>query len=109
MIILMLPRYSSGRLKISHGHVAVVREADGRFKLYQDGELVSDASKKAPQKLENVRIAWTKPGKGTAGALSEYRIWKVARTADDIRREFDRTYAGRAMDAVNQPNNPQTD
>jgi putative heme-binding domain-containing protein len=74
-------------------HVAVTRDDKGFFKIYQDGELTADQSKSAPQKFENVRIAWTAPGKGTAGALSEFRIWKVARTADEIRRDFDRTFS----------------
>jgi putative membrane-bound dehydrogenase-like protein len=72
-------------------HVAVTRDEKGLFKLYQDGELVADQSKAAPQTFENVRIAWTQPGKGTAGALSEFRIWKGAHTADVIRRDFDRS------------------
>jgi putative membrane-bound dehydrogenase-like protein len=73
-------------------HVAVARDDKGLFKLYQDGELVADESKPVPQKFENVRIAWTQPGKGTAGALSEFRIWNHARTADEIRRDFDRSF-----------------
>jgi len=75
-------------------HVAITRDDKGFFKIYQDGELAADQSKPAPQKFENVRIGWTQPGKGTAGALSEFRIWKVARSADEIRRDFDRTYLG---------------
>src|SRR4030095_8448292 len=73
-------------------HVAVTRDDRGLFKLYQDGELVADESKPVPRKIENVRIAWTQPGKGTAGALSEFRIWKGAHTADVIRRDFDRSF-----------------
>jgi putative membrane-bound dehydrogenase-like protein len=73
-------------------HVAVTRDEKGAFKLYQDGDLVADQSKAVPQKFENVRIAWTQPGKGTAGALSEFRIWNHARTADEIRRDFDRSF-----------------
>jgi putative membrane-bound dehydrogenase-like protein len=81
-------------------HVAVTRDERGMFKIYQDGELASDQSKPAPQKFENVRIGWTAPAKGTAGALSEFRIWKSVRTADEIRRDFDRTFA-----ADNKPAN----
>ncbi len=74
-------------------HVAITRDDRGLFKIYQDGELAADQSKPAPRKFEGVRIAWTQPGKGTAGALSEFRLWKVARTADEIRRDFDRTFS----------------
>jgi putative membrane-bound dehydrogenase-like protein len=72
-------------------HVAVTRDEKGLFKIYQDGELAADESKPVPRKFENVRLAWTQPGKGTAGALSEFRIWKSAHTADVIRRDFDRS------------------
>jgi putative membrane-bound dehydrogenase-like protein len=70
-------------------HVAVARDEKGLFKLYQDGELVSEQAKPATQKFENVRIAWTQPGKGTAGALSEFRIWNRERTASEIAANFD--------------------
>lgn len=70
-------------------HVAVTRDEKGMFKLYQDGELVADQSKAAPQKFENVRVAWTQPGKGTAGALSEFRIWNGVRTASEVTASFD--------------------
>jgi putative membrane-bound dehydrogenase-like protein len=73
-------------------HVAVTRDSEGRFKLYQDGELVSDKSKPAPGKFENVRVAWTQAKGGTAGALSEFRIWNIDRTPDAIRRDSDRSY-----------------
>jgi putative heme-binding domain-containing protein len=63
------------------------------FRIYQNGELDTDDSKPAPQKFENVRIGWTAPGKGTAGWLSEFRIWKRERSASEIRADFDRSYA----------------
>ena len=33
-------------------------------------------------------------GQRQAGWLSEFRVWDPARTAEEIRAEFDRTYAG---------------
>jgi putative heme-binding domain-containing protein len=73
-------------------HVAATRDAQGFFKLYQDGESVADQSKAAPQKFENVRIAWTQPKGGTSGAMDEFRIWNRTRTPDEIRRDFDRSF-----------------
>jgi putative membrane-bound dehydrogenase-like protein len=73
-------------------HVAVTRDDKGLFKIYQDGEIAADQSKSAPQKFENVRIAWTQPGKGTSGALSEFRIWNRALAPGVIRRDFDRSF-----------------
>ncbi len=74
-------------------HVAATRDAQGMFRLYQDGELVADESKQVTAKFENVRIGWTGAKGGTAGALSEFRIWNGARSADEIRRDFDRIVA----------------
>ena len=72
-------------------HVAVTRDAKGAFKLYLDGVLDNADSKLAPQKFEHARIAWTGIGKGTAGALSEFRVWNRERTADEVRATIDRS------------------
>jgi len=75
-------------------HLAVTRDASGRFCIFQNGELDTAESKIAPQKFEHCRIGWTIPGKGTAGWLNEFRVWNRARTPEEIRRDFDRSYAG---------------
>jgi putative membrane-bound dehydrogenase-like protein len=75
-------------------HVAVTRGAAGKFRLYLNGELDTDQSKLAPQKLEHLRIGWTAPAQGTAGWLSEFRVWRRARSADEIRADFDRSFEG---------------
>jgi len=72
-------------------HVAVTRDAAGKFRLYQNGELDTDQSKTAPQPFEHCRIGWTSPARGTAGWLTEYRVWNRLRTAEEIRADFDRT------------------
>ncbi len=77
-------------------HLAVTRDAAGRFRIYRNGELDTADSKAAPQKFEHCRIGWTTPGKGTAGWLSEFRVWDRNRTPEEIRRDFDRSYAGDA-------------
>lgn len=74
-------------------HVAAVRDADGRWSLYLDGELdPTQAKAPAPGPLENVRIGWTGAKGGTAGAFAEYRLWNRARTGAEIRRDFDRSF-----------------
>ncbi len=75
-------------------HLAAVRDAEGRWKLYTNGELENADSKPAPGRLENVRIGWTGAVGGTSAAFAEYRLWDHARTADDIRRDFDRSLGG---------------
>ena len=73
-------------------HLAVTRDAKGMFRIYQNGELDSADSKPVTQKFEQVRIGWTAPAKGTAGWLSEFRIWNRERNASEIRADFDRSY-----------------
>ena len=73
-------------------HLAVTRDAKGMFRIYQNGELDSADSKPVPQKFENVRIGWTAPGKGTAGWLSEFRVWNRERSAAEVRADFDRSF-----------------
>ena len=73
-------------------HIAVTRDAKGMFRIYQNGELDSAESKPVTQKFENVRIGWGAPAKGTAGWLSEFRIWNRERSAWEIRADFDRSF-----------------
>jgi putative membrane-bound dehydrogenase-like protein len=73
-------------------HVAATRDDKGKFRIYLNGELDTDESKIAPQKFENCRVGWTATPGGTAGWLTEYRVWSRARTADEIRRDFDRSF-----------------
>lgn len=77
-------------------HVAVTRDALGRFRLYQNGELDSAQSQVALQKFEKLRIGWAAPARGTAGWLSEYRVWSRVRTDAEIRADFDRSFEGEA-------------
>ncbi|MBK8092151.1 MAG: DUF1080 domain-containing protein [Verrucomicrobiaceae bacterium] len=73
-------------------HVAVTRDEKGHFRIYQNGELDAEGTKPAPQKWENCQIGWSGPNKGTEGAMMEFRVWKVARSAAEIRNGFDRSY-----------------
>ena len=75
-------------------HLAVTRDAAGRFRIYMNGELDTADSKVATQKFEHCQIGRTTPGKGTAGWLSEFRVWNRVRTPEEIRAEFDRSYEG---------------
>lgn len=74
-------------------HLAVTRDAQGHFRIYQNGELDAEGTKPAPAKWEHCQIAWSGPNKGTEGAMMEFRVWKVARSAAEIRGAFDRAYA----------------
>lgn len=74
-------------------HLAVTRDAQGILRIYQNGELDATAAKAAPMKWEDCRIGWSGPAKGTEGALMEFRVWKTARSVEEIRESFDRSYA----------------
>ncbi len=73
-------------------HLAVTRDASGGFKIYCNGELDTADSKSAPQKFEHLKIGWSNPARGTDGWLTEFRVWNRARTAEEIRAEFDRSF-----------------
>ncbi|HYF35008.1 MAG TPA: LamG-like jellyroll fold domain-containing protein, partial [Prosthecobacter sp.] len=75
-------------------HIAVTRDAQGTFTLYQNGELDAIGAKTANQKFENCCIAWSGPKTGTEGAFTEYRLWNHARAAAQIRASFDRSLEG---------------
>ncbi len=75
-------------------HYAVTRNAAGKFRIYVNGELDSDQGKAAPQKFGKLNVGWTGPAKGTAGWLSEFRVWNRVRTDAEIRADFDRSFEG---------------
>jgi putative heme-binding domain-containing protein len=74
-------------------HLAVTRDDQGHLRIYQNGELDAEGTKPAPAKWENCQIGWSGPPKGTEGAMMEFRVWKTARSAQEIRSGFDRSYA----------------
>jgi putative heme-binding domain-containing protein len=71
-------------------HLAVTRDDKGHIRIYQNGELDAEGTKPAPVKWENCSIGWSGPAKGTEGVMTEFRVWKVARSAAEIRGGFDR-------------------
>lgn len=74
-------------------HLAVTRDESGVFRIYQNGELDATGAKTTTAKFENCQIGWSGPKKGTEGAMMEFRVWKTARSAQEIRSDFDRSYA----------------
>lgn len=78
-------------------HYAVTRDAEGVFRIYVDGEFDAEGTARETAPYAGVRIGYSTPkgaGKGTRGRLAEFRIWNQARTADQIRADFDRSFAG---------------
>ena len=78
----------------SWNHYAVTRDAEGSFKIYVDGELDAESMARETIPYPGLRVGFsTSPG-GTHGRIAEMRVWNRARTAEEIRTDFDRSYAG---------------
>ena len=71
-------------------HLAVTRDEKGIIRIYQNGEIDATGSKAAPAKWENCKIGWSGPKQGTEGVITEFRVWKKARSPQEIRATFDR-------------------
>jgi len=75
-------------------HLAVTRDEAGQITLYADGEFDVAGSKPVTGKYSNLSVGRSTPANtGTQGALAEYRVWNVARSAEEVRRDFDRSFA----------------
>jgi putative heme-binding domain-containing protein len=75
-------------------HYAVSRDAQGIFRLYVNGELDATSTQTHEGRFTGVDVARTTPAAGgTAGWVSEFRVWSQARAAREIRDQFDRTFA----------------
>ncbi len=77
-------------------HYAITRDARGVFRLFLDGELNGTGSATSTAAFTDLRLgrSRTDPAGGvTAGWLAEYRVWNIARSAAEIRENFDRTFA----------------
>lgn len=73
-------------------HLAVTRDDHGVFRIYQNGELDATGTKTSTAKFENCKIGWSGSRKGTEGVITEFRVWRTARSAAEIRSAFDRSY-----------------
>ena len=77
-------------------HYAVTRNAEGTFRIYVDGELDAEGTTRETSPYPAVRIGYSTPrgrDKGTRGRIAEFRAWNRARTVDEIRTDFDRSFA----------------
>jgi putative membrane-bound dehydrogenase-like protein len=77
-------------------HCAITRNADGKFKLYLDGELDQDRSQSFAGPLTGLNLGDSTPRGGTAGQFDEIRIWNVERSAEEILRDHRVSFAGDA-------------
>ncbi len=75
-------------------HLAVTRDSGGIFRLYINGEMDVTDERKVTNTFNGLDIGRTIPAKGTSGELAEFRVWDRARSANEIRNDFDRTFQG---------------
>jgi putative heme-binding domain-containing protein len=78
-------------------HLGVTRDSKGVFRLYINGELDSTDPRAVTATFSDLDIGRTTPNRGTAGELTEYRVWNFARTGEEIRADFDRTFVGEPL------------
>ena len=75
-------------------HCAITRDAEGRFAIYLDGDLDTSESKSSTETFTGLNLGETTDNQGSAAMYDEYRIWSVARTAEQIRMDFRTDYSG---------------
>ncbi|MCX6939464.1 MAG: hypothetical protein NTX09_01790, partial [Verrucomicrobia bacterium] len=73
-------------------HYAITRDAKGVFSLFINGELDATSTTANPDTLAGLDLGRANPKNGgTGGWLAEFRVWSVARSAKEIRENFDRS------------------
>jgi putative heme-binding domain-containing protein len=79
-------------------HYAVTRDTSGTFRIYVNGELDVMSQRQSTATYSNLDVARTIPQTGgTAGWITEYRVWNIARTPQEILANFDRSFAGEKL------------
>ncbi len=81
-------------------HYALTRDANGVFRIYLNGELDATGTVTHTGAYTGLDVGRTMPTTGgTAGWLAEFRVWSEARSAKEIRENFDRSFAADAVAA----------
>ena len=75
-------------------HYAVSRDANGRLALYINGEFDAEGRIRDTAAYRGLRVGYSTPkNAGTQGRIAEFRVWKECRAGNEIRADFDRSYA----------------
>ncbi|MES2922523.1 MAG: PVC-type heme-binding CxxCH protein [Verrucomicrobiota bacterium] len=75
-------------------HCAVTRDAHNRFKIYLDGEPDPAHGREFADDFTSFNLAESHRGKDTAASFDEVRVWNVARSEEEIRRDAHTRYSG---------------
>jgi putative membrane-bound dehydrogenase-like protein len=81
-------------------HCAITRDESGKFTIYFDGEADSSEGKTSTADFIGLNFGETTAKDGPKAMYDEYRIWNVARTAEEIRMDYRTDYSGSEL-----PNN----
>lgn len=73
-------------------HYAVTRDTEGTFRIYLNGELNAVSAVRVPRDFAGLDIGRSSAGGATAGWMTEFRAWTIARTDEVIRADFDRSF-----------------
>ncbi|MES2474913.1 MAG: PVC-type heme-binding CxxCH protein [Verrucomicrobiota bacterium] len=68
-------------------HCAIIRDAENQFHLYLDGEPDNARGRPFDQDFIDFNVAETHRGRDTSAYLDEVRVWNIARSAEEIRRD----------------------
>jgi putative heme-binding domain-containing protein len=69
-------------------HCAVTRDAAGKVAIYLDGEAAGISAGVFAGSMKGLELGRANQAGGTAASFLEYRVWNVARGADEIRADF---------------------
>jgi len=75
-------------------HCAVTRDVEGRFTIYLDGEADPAVGKAYTTDFTGLNLGETTTKGGSGAMYDEYRIWNIARTAEEIRMDYRTDYSG---------------
>ena len=78
-------------------HVAVTRDEEGGFRIYFDGALNTEEGQVWKGRFKDLDIGRTQSliysaYPGTSGMFTEFRVWNVARSANDIWENYQRSF-----------------
>ena len=68
-------------------HCAVTRDGGGKITLYLDGEAVGVSAEVCNEPFKSVDIGKAHAAGGTGARFCEFRVWNLARTAEQIRTD----------------------
>ncbi len=75
-------------------HCAITRDVSGKFTIYFDGEAEATEGKTSTADFIGLNLGETTAKAGPAAMYDEYRIWNIARTAEQIRMDYRTDYSG---------------